>query len=163
MSEAAALTAATSFVYEGTIVYTSASTKDAAGKKFAKWATDWLDRQPGIQVELFERQPKAAPRCNVCHKSIAECPHCKGRVAGTIEKGVDTAIATDMIRLAWAGAYDVAILASSDADLVPAVEFLETKGIKVVQAGFPPYGSHLAKACWGAVDLFAAREKFRRV
>jgi uncharacterized LabA/DUF88 family protein len=159
---AATLVGAKVHSYEGTIIYTSANSKTDEGRKFAGWVTNWLDRQAGIQVELFERHPKSPPKCNVCHKIIAECPHCHDRLAGTIEKGVDTAIATDMIRLAWAGAYDVAILASSDADLVPAVQFLETKGIKVVQAGFPPLGSNLAKACWGAVDVFALRDKFRR-
>ena len=57
------------------------------------------------------------------------------------EKGVDTAIATDMIRLAWEKAYDVAVLASSDGDLVPAVEFLDLKGARIIQAGFYPRGS----------------------
>ena len=149
-------------MYEGTIIYTSANTKTAEGKKFAAWATNWLDRQAGIQVELFERHPKSHSKCNVCHKPISQCPHCKELLTGTVEKGVDTAIATDMIRLAWAGAYDVAILCSSDADLVPAVQFLETKGVKVIQGGFPPAGSHLGKACWGCVDLFKLRNEFRR-
>ncbi len=40
------------------------------------------------------------------------------------EKGIDVAIAVDMIRLATTGAYDVAILVSSDTDLLPAVETL---------------------------------------
>lgn len=84
-------------------------------------------------------------------------------LAGTVEKGVDTAIATDMIRLAWENAYDAAILVTSDADLVPAVEFLELKGIRVIQAGFPPDGADLSTACWGSFDLFACRKMFGRV
>ncbi len=32
----------------------------------------------------------------------------------TVEKGIDTAIVTDMISLAWANAWDVAVLVSSD-------------------------------------------------
>lgn len=40
------------------------------------------------------------------------------------EKGIDVAIAVDMIRLAMTGAYDAAILFSSDNDLLPAVEVL---------------------------------------
>lgn len=72
------------------------------------------------------------------------------------------AIATDMIRLAWEKAYDVAVLASSDGDLVPAVEFLDDKGSRIIQAGFPPHGSHLARACWGSFDMFALRESFRQ-
>ena len=62
-----------------------------------------------------------------------------------------------MIRLAWEQAYDVAVLAASDSDLVPAVEFLIAKGIKVIQAGFPPIGVDLATACWGSFDVFAKR------
>ncbi|NLP04408.1 NYN domain-containing protein [Candidatus Fermentibacteria bacterium] len=78
------------------------------------------------------------------------------------EKGVDTAIATDMIRLAWEGAYEIAVLVSLGADLVPAVEFLDAKGRKVIQAGFPPKGQDLMKACWGSFDLFSGRGDFER-
>ena len=51
-----------------------------------------------------------------------------------MEKGVDTAIITDLLTLAWEGAYDVAILVSSDADLVSGVERLQAKGLKVGNA-----------------------------
>ena len=46
------------------------------------------------------------------------------KIRATTEKGVDTYIATDMIRLAGEDAYDMAVLASLDGNLVPAVEFL---------------------------------------
>lgn len=78
------------------------------------------------------------------------------------EKGVDTLIATDMIRLAWEEAYDVAVLASLDSDLKPAVEFLNLKGRKVVQAGFPPSGVDLATACWASFDVFPNRKEIER-
>ena len=67
-----------------------------------------------------------------------------------------------MIRLAWEDAYDIAVLASSDADLVPAVRFLDQKGRKVIQAGFPPTGVQLATSCWASFDMFRHREEFRR-
>ncbi len=38
------------------------------------------------------------------------------------EKGIDVAIAVDMVRLAMEQAYDAAILVSSDTDLMPAIE-----------------------------------------
>jgi uncharacterized LabA/DUF88 family protein len=38
------------------------------------------------------------------------------------EKGIDVALATDFLDLAWDQQYDVGILFSSDTDLVPAVE-----------------------------------------
>jgi len=74
-------------------------------------------------------------------------------MVGTIEKGVDALIVTDIIRLAWEDAYDIAVLASSDRDLKPGVKFIDTKGKKVVQAGFPPHGSDLAQACWASFDV----------
>ena len=83
-------------------------------------------------------------------------------MAGTIEKGVDTAIATDMIRLAWEQAYDVGVLASADADLVPAVEFLDMKGFRILQAGFPPHGSHLSRSCWATIDVSKLYSQFER-
>lgn len=152
------------YSFEGAIIYASYDKNTADGRGFNNWAITWLDRQPGIQVQCKPRHPKNAPHCNVCHRVITNCPHngCGSKLAGTIEKGVDTAIATDMIRLAWEDGYDIAVLASSDADLVPAVEFLDHKGLKVIQAGFPPTGVHLATSCWASFDIFQHREEFRR-
>jgi uncharacterized LabA/DUF88 family protein len=67
-----------------------------------------------------------------------------------------------MIRLAWEEAYDLAVLATSDADLIPAVEFLRVKARKVIQAGFPPSGSDLAGKCWASFDVFPHRTEFTR-
>lgn len=83
-------------------------------------------------------------------------------MSATEEKGVDTLIATDMIRLAWESAYDVAVLATSDSDLVPAVEFLNLKGRKVIQAGFPPLGVALATACWASFDVARYYQEIQR-
>jgi len=146
--------------YEGVIIYTSFNPKTDG--KFRNWAENWLDRQPGIAVALRERRPKGPPKCPVCHERIYDCPKCSQKMQGTVEKGVDTLIATDMIRLAWEKAYDAAVIASSDADLVPAVEFLNQRGIKVIQAGFPPLGVDLATACWGSFDVFPVRDEIRR-
>jgi uncharacterized LabA/DUF88 family protein len=67
-----------------------------------------------------------------------------------------------MIRLAWEEAYDLAVLATSDRDLVPAVEFLSLKGRKVVHAGFPPLGSDLARACWASFDVYPGAAQITR-
>ncbi|MCH8046307.1 MAG: NYN domain-containing protein [Planctomycetes bacterium] len=150
------------FTYEGTIVFTSYNPKTEEGRKYRNWATSWLDRQPGIQVKCFERRPRHHPKCPSCHVPVPTCPMCSADMAGTIEKGVDTAIATDMIRLAWEDAYDVAILATADADLVPAVEFLDVRNYRVLQAGFPPHGSHLSRACWATIDLSKLCSQFER-
>ena len=119
------------------------------------WAVNTLDRFPGIRVIVKERKPAGPPTCPCCHQPVADCPHCDGRMEGTVEKGIDTAIVTDMISLAWEDAWDVAILVSSDHDFIPLVEFLTTKGRKVINAYFPPKGADLARTCWASIDLLA--------
>lgn len=42
------------------------------------------------------------------------------------EKGIDVALAVDLVRLAAEGAYDVAIVLSGDTDLLPAIETVAT-------------------------------------
>ncbi len=80
---------------------------------------------------------------------------------GTEEKGVDTRIVTDMISLVWVGNYDVAVLVSSDRDFIPVVEFLQTRGIKVVHGAFPPQARALTGKCWGSIAIPTIREQFR--
>jgi hypothetical protein len=162
--EAASIAQVVNYVSEGAIIYASYNPNSSEGRGFRNWATSWLNRQPGIQVQCHERQPKNAPKCNTCHRPINLCPHseCGAQLSGTVEKGVDTAIATDMIRLAWEGAYEIGVLASSDADLVPAVKFLDQKGKRIIQAGFPPLGVSLATACWASFDIFKLRDEIRR-
>ena len=164
VQESASLVGVTDYSYEGMIVFTSYNGKTEEGRKYRNWATSWLDIQPGIQVQCYERRPRTHPKCPACHKPVEKCPDpsCAADMAGTVEKGVDTAIATNMIRLAWERSYDVAILASSDADLVPAVEFLDLRGFRIIQAGFPPSGAHLSRACWGTVDVAKIRHTFER-
>ena len=67
-----------------------------------------------------------------------------------------------MIRLAWEDAYEIAVLATSDADLIPAIEFLGLKARKVIQAGFPPSGVRLARACWASFDVSKLRSEIAR-
>ena len=64
--------------------------------------------------------------------------------------------------LAWEDAYDLAVLATSDADLVPAVEFLGNRGRRVIQAGFPPLGVALATASWASFDVAKDRGQISR-
>jgi len=160
--QACATVGITDFSFEGAILYASHDVRTEEGKKFHRWATGWLAKQPGVRVECRERKPKAPQRCPACHLAITDCPHCKEAIHATQEKGVDTLIATDMIRLAWEGAYELAVLATSDRDLVPAVEFLNLKGRKVVHAGFPPLGADLARACWASFDVYALAPTIER-
>ncbi|HYK90390.1 MAG TPA: NYN domain-containing protein [Acidobacteriota bacterium] len=154
--------ATSGYSFDGVIIYASYNQNTEEGRGFNNWATTWLDRQPGVSVKCLLRKPKALPKCPNCHKEIQNCPLCGKRINATVEKGVDTFIATDLIRLAWEDAYDIAVIASSDSDLVPAVEFIMQKGLKIVQAGFPPIGVDLATACWASFDVGRLRAEIKR-
>ena len=52
------------------------------------------------------------------------------------EKGIDVMIATDLIVGAVENTYDIAIVISSDADLIPAIDWVRGKGKKVQYVGF---------------------------
>ena len=61
---------------------------------------------------------RSAYRCQhaECRRQVLECPHCGRELKGTVEKGVDTALATDLVQAALDDMYDSAILMSADAD-----------------------------------------------
>lgn len=154
----------TAHSYEGAHIYTSFNPATAEGKKFKNWTATWLDRQPGIHVEARERRPKALPKCPCCYRAITHCPHqgCEQPIVQTVEKGVDTLLVTDLIRLAVSDSYDVAVIATLDADMIPAVEFVHTLSKKVIQAGFPPKGVSLSTACWGSFDMMKVAAQIER-
>ena len=63
-----------------------------------------------------------------------------------------------MVSLAWEDAFDIGVLVSSDADFVPVAEFLDHKGKRIIQAGFPPQGKELATKCWASFDIYQGRD-----
>lgn len=71
-----------------------------------------------------------------------------------VEKGVDVALATDLIGMAWEDAYDVAIIVSGDADYVGAVNKVMGKGRNVEVASFAKSLSReLRNACLNKIIL----------
>lgn len=141
--------------------YNPASEQDRQGVH--RWATQTVDKIPGVKVFMAPRQKKRSPpKCPSCYESISKCPACGADMRGTEEKGVDVRMATDMISLAWVDNYDIAVLVSSDRDFVPVAEFLETRGIKVIHGAFPPQGSELTAKCWGSINLPKLRGEFER-
>jgi hypothetical protein len=149
-------------VFEGMHVYASVDPAKSNDAKLRSWLTNRLDKMPGTHVVVQERQKKRGyQKCPHCQAEATTCDSCGGDLRGTEEKGVDTRIVTDMISLAWANAYDVAMLISADRDFVPVADFLQTKGIKVVHGAFPPKGSHLSQSCWGNLDITTMMPSFR--
>jgi uncharacterized LabA/DUF88 family protein len=140
-------------VYEGTIVYASINPLTSADRPLSDFLRNVLNRKVGYQVKIFERKPAKRVRCPECAQEILACPHCSKPLRRTVEKGVDTAIATDMFQQAWDNTYDSAVIMSSDRDYIPMVNFLQTRGKKIIHASFIRGGRELANACWKQMDL----------
>ena len=60
----------------------------------------------------------------------------KKRSYGMIEKGVDVALVTDMLKFAFMNVYDIAILVSGDTDFCEAVKVVKDRGIIVEIVAF---------------------------
>ena len=149
--------------YQGMNVYGSYDPTNKKDERLRRWAQNTLNTFPGLDVVLLPRQRrKKRPSCPSCHEEVLCCPKCQADMRGTEEKGVDTRIATDMIKLAWVNSYEVAVLLSSDRDFVPVVEFLSTRGIKTIHGAFLNQGAQLTQTCWGNIQIHRIMEKFRR-
>jgi uncharacterized LabA/DUF88 family protein len=139
--------------YEGMHVYISYDKNRDGDKSLKDWAHNVIEKVPGVDVIMKERKPRNPQKCPNCHREIKICPHCGKEIKAMVEKGVDTAIVTDLISLAWENSWEYAILVSSDKDYIPAVDMLNRKGFHVINAHFPPTGSDLAGNCWAEIDL----------
>lgn len=150
-------------LYHGLHVYGSYDPSSGRDAPLHKWATTVLSISPGTYVEFVPRQKKkTGPICPGCRGEIRVCPTCAASLLGSGEKGVDTRIATDMIRYAWEDAYDAAVLISSDRDFEPVATFLGAKGKTLIHGAFPPHGAVISQACWGSISIAALRTRFQR-
>lgn len=141
-------------------IYTSSDPDD--GGKFKHWVTRSLNHQPGVRAFCLDRKRKRHATCPNCHEEISHCTHCREEIKATQEKGVDTLLVTDLLRLGLDKTYDAAILASQDSDMEPAVDHLSSKGIKIVHAGIRHFGASLSDSCWATFDLFPIRHRLKR-
>jgi NYN domain-containing protein len=138
---------------EETLVYASYD-EDDAGRKLKGWLDAFLDKQPRFRVTTRVRRSKArSVYCRSCEHSIEKCPHCEEILRWAPEKGVDTSIVTGLLSLAGERAFDAALLVSSDTDYLPAVESLQARGFKVINATWANHGHELARACWASFEL----------
>lgn len=137
-------------VYAGTHVYASYDPASAKDLQLKKFLLNTMDAFPGYDVVLKERKALNPARCSHdgCRKPITHCPHCQQELRRTVEKGVDTALVTDLIRYGIDDHYDRAILIAGDADHVPAVEFLGGRMKQVTHVWFRNHASELRNACW---------------
>ena len=118
------------------------------------WLDNTVRRMTSYRVEIRERSRQPTSLfCRNCRRTTDCCPTCKEPFFRSVEKGIDSAIVTDMLLIGWQGSMDIALVVSSDADLVPAVRALRDHGLRTVNASWRGHGHELAKACWGSFDL----------
>ncbi len=117
------------------------------------WLHNFLDRQPGVRVFAAERHWRKRPiHCRTCGVETATCS-CGEPFGRAAEKTVDARIVTDLINLAWEKSYDVALLVTSDADFIPAVDSLQAKNFRVVNATWRGNGHELAAKSWASFEI----------
>ena len=127
-----------------------------------------LLREPDWKVirgdVLVDDDPKTL-LCMRCERPVTACQRCGGEdIVALREKGVDMQLGADMVDGAWLHAIDarsatpnptlhVAILVSADADLIPAVRSVRSKGVRVVNATWRTNTGRLPAHCDAIVYL----------
>lgn len=130
-----------------------ASYEPGRENKLRGWLHNFLDRQPGVRVFAAERHWRERPiHCRTCNKDTVACA-CGAPFGRAAEKTIDARIVTDLMSLAWEGSYDVALLLTSDADFIPAVECLQAKNFRIVNATWKGHGHELATKAWASFEI----------
>ena len=113
-----------------------------------------LEMQPGFFVQRFAQKLRTHT-----------CPSCQASNTFSQETEVDTTIVADMLRLAAIGAFDIAVLLSGDADLVPAVEGVRALGKRVLVASWGQSGlsARIRRAAFDHIDLTTGLTEFGRL
>ena len=141
--------------YVGTHVFASIDPNSAKDRGLNRFL-HIMDGFPGYTVTVKERRPASPVKCtnDACHAVITDCPVCKQRLRRTVEKGIDTALLTDIIKSAFDDTFDQAILISEDSDFVPAVKFIQERWAKqIFHAYFRGRSDELRNACWKHIFL----------
>lgn len=134
----------------GAHVYASIDPQSEADRKLHGFLHA-MDGFPGYNVTVKERRPASPVKCTHegCRKEIVACPHCNQQLRRTVERGIDTALLTDLIRSAFDNTFDQAILITEDSDFIPAVRFIQERWTKqIIHAFFRGKLDELRNACW---------------
>lgn len=108
---------------------------------------------PDPQVDSYDDQHKFFSYLKNTPYLELRFGHLEMRGDAQVEKGVDVRIAIDMVSLAYAGAYDAAVLISNDADLAPAMDKIKDLGKHVEYAYFSRKTVQLVESCDLAVQV----------
>ncbi len=125
----------------GVSVYASTHPKpNEHDEKREHWLKYVLDQMPSytVKTSVKQRQP---------------CDHGMHK-EHFVEKGVDTMLVCDMLSLAMRDFYDVGVVISNDADLIPSIETVQTVlDRQMVHVGFRNSGQAIRSAAWGHLLL----------
>lgn len=144
-----------------TRVYASLSESEK-DRSLGNFLSNTLDRFPGYRVFIKGRtEREKALHCRECNQDIIKCPNCEKPLKASLEKGVDTQIATDLMSFALDNAYDYAVLVSQDKDFIPAIDWLQGKGHKIINGTFSHSGHQLAKCCYASFNIDDIVEKIK--
>lgn len=102
-------------IYESYYLNSTRDPATDAQNAFHTWLKSGQPSGPKIRVQLY--QLKAMP----CH-----CPNCNFEFGREVQKGVDVAIATLIIKLAVLGVYDRLILSAGDGDFEAAISYVKS-------------------------------------
>jgi uncharacterized LabA/DUF88 family protein len=129
--------------HRGITVYASIHPQPSqADLRYEHWLRFELDQLPGYTVKFATRQLQTG-RCNEGHAT-----------SQFVEKGVDTKIACDMLASAIRDGYDVGVIMSNDADLIPSIECVQdVLDRRFVHVGFGKPGQYIRSAAWGHIKL----------
>jgi uncharacterized LabA/DUF88 family protein len=147
--------------FDGAHIYASV---DHHNENLLNWLETFLERQPGFIVKtarLVRRQRSV--RCTACGLELDECPECGEPYSISSTKGLTTSMVCDIMTLACEHALDVAVIVSSDTELVPLMRRLSDRGIKVIHAGWRDGGSDPSREAWASIDLDAMIPNLVRV
>jgi uncharacterized LabA/DUF88 family protein len=110
-----------------------------------------LEHVPGFFVKRFPRVTRTS-----------HCSSCGAEHTYSQEKGVDTNMVVDMIRLAANNAFDVMVLVTGDADHIPGVQAVREYGKRVLVCTWGGYGlsQRLRAESWGHLDLLEGLQAF---
>jgi hypothetical protein len=141
-------------LYVQSFIYCSYNPGSEQECKFKAWTDRSLAQCPGVTVKNLERIRTECPTCPNCRSRIEVCGNCGASLETPHEKGVDTLLVADLVEMGMCGNYDCVVIVSSDADMVPAAEFVKRLNLPVIHARFPsPIGDELDRHCTGSFNL----------
>lgn len=137
-----------------TSIFTSYDPERDSEVGHSKWVNEYLRKRRRTKVSNRRRFPvQSPPVCPECHRFVPDCPWCGADLRGFEEKGVDTGLSVALATASRSNELDIAILISSDTDMIPVIHSVQKDGHRVVHAQFPPGGKRVSRKCDARINI----------